>query len=265
MKNAFRHPFTVAALFLGLMSAAVGGGISLAPYFVLGSTTLTLGATTTTVAGLTLTSPTFTTPILGTPQSGVLTNATGLPISTGVSGLGTSVATALAVNVGSAGAPVVLNGALGTPSSGTLTNATGLPATTGITGTLPIANGGTNDTGTAWTTYSPAVTCGQATGTAICTGAGRYKMLGKTVWLTFNVTTSGTFTAGTITSVALPNAAVNGTTFYNCFGRENNVTGVTWIGSISAGASIVGVFNYANANAILTGESINLTCTYETA
>jgi hypothetical protein len=34
----------------------------------------------------------------------------------------------LAVNVGSAGAPVVLNGALGTPSSGTLTNVTGLPA-----------------------------------------------------------------------------------------------------------------------------------------
>lgn len=42
-------------------------------------------------------------------------------------GLGTGVATALAANVGSAGAPVTFNGALGTPSSGTLTNATGLP------------------------------------------------------------------------------------------------------------------------------------------
>jgi hypothetical protein len=46
---------------------------------------------------------------------------------------GTGVATALGVNVGSAGAPVLLNGAGGTPSSLTLTNATGLPATTGIT------------------------------------------------------------------------------------------------------------------------------------
>lgn len=41
-------------------------------------------------------SPTLVTPALGTPSSATLTNATGLPISTGVSGLGAGVATALA-------------------------------------------------------------------------------------------------------------------------------------------------------------------------
>lgn len=62
------------------------------------------------------TSPTLVTPLLGTPTSGTLTNCTGLPISTGVSGLGTGIATFLA-----------------TPSSANLLSALTTKAFTGLT------------------------------------------------------------------------------------------------------------------------------------
>ena len=97
------------------------------------------------------TSPTLITPALGTPSSATLTNATGLPISTGVSGLGTGVATFLATpssanlrsaltdetGTGSAvfaTSPTLVTPILGTPTSATLTNATGLPIDTGVSG-----------------------------------------------------------------------------------------------------------------------------------
>lgn len=92
------------------------------------------------------TSPTLVTPALGTPASGVATNLTGLPISTGVAGLGTGVATFLATpssaNLAAAltdetgtgaavfaNSPTLVTPALGTPASGVATNMTGLPTT----------------------------------------------------------------------------------------------------------------------------------------
>jgi hypothetical protein len=98
------------------------------------------------------TSPTLVTPILGTPTSGTLTNATGLPIATGVSGLGTGVATFLATpssaNLISAVTDETGTGSLVFATSPTLTNPTvtnyvetAFTANSSTAITLDLANG----------------------------------------------------------------------------------------------------------------------------
>ena len=149
------------------------------------------GTTTSTGTGSVVlsTSPTLTTPNLGTPSAITLTNGTGLPLTTGVTG------TLPTANGGTNLTSFTANGAVYATSTSALT-----------TGTLPVVSGGTGTTtstgsGSVVLNNSPSLTTpniGAATGTSLVASNGLVSTDGF----------GGTLTTGISVDYDIP--AVNG-------------------------------------------------------
>ncbi len=200
-------------------------------------------------------------PVFTVNAKGLITAASSSTITPAVgsiTGLGTGVATALAVNVGSAGAFVVNGGALGTPSSGTLTNATGLPIIAGTTGTLTVARGGTGVT--AISALSIWVANSANTITEVTPSAGQSIRLnaGGTAWEAF------TPSSGTVTSVSGTSNRITSTggatPVIDIAATYVGQTSITTLGTVATGVwnGTVVTGEYGGTGVANTGKTITL-------
>ena len=153
------------------------------------------------------TSPTFVTPILGTPTSGTLTNCTGLPVA-GVTGLGANVgaflATPSSANLAAALTDETGTGAVVFANTPTLVT----PNIGAATGTSLAVTGSLRSSGTAGVGYSTGAGGVVIQGTSRTTGVTINKTTGQITLFSAAGTTSATTFTVTNSTVATTDAII---------------------------------------------------------
>ncbi len=236
-----------ASLGTGLVASVSNsdGTLTISPTTGAVTASLALGHANTWTGVQTLDSPVLVTPALGTPSGGVLTNATGLPVSTGVSGLGTGTATALGKPINTNGG--VLTGSTAAVAAGAiLLGAGSAAAPTGLTdvavgSVLASGGAGTNPAYSANVAVTGSVLSSSATGgVGYATGAGGTvtQATSKATGVSLNklsgaiTTTSDALAGGAIVSFVLTDTSIAATDTLSL----NHISGGT-IGSYTLNAA----------------------------
>lgn len=129
----------------------------------------------------------------------------------------------------------------------------------GVTGTLPVANGGTGDTGTAYASYTPTVTASAGTFTTT-SASGAFKVIGKTCFIRVRATITTVGTASGILIISLP-AGVTAvtTTTQSIIGIDSG--SITVRGGLSATG--IRVVRYDATTVIAAGQQVDLSGSFE--
>jgi len=204
------------------------------------------GVTSSTGSGSNVlsTSPTLVTPVLGTPTSVTLTNGTGLPLTTGVTGTlpianggtnGTATPTAGTVAYGTGTAYAFT--AAGTSGQVLTSNASGAPTWTTPTSAITI----TDDTTTVTTRYPLFASVTSGTLSTEYTSSTKYQYVPSTGTLSATVFSGSGASLTNIPNGALTNSSITiGSTAVSLGGTATTIAGLTSVTSTTFVGALTG-------------------------